>query len=108
MLELFLAKKIDFENISSGAEDEPPSQKYSSLLNLAQTRLQSILLALTKLCLAKTSNSRERSRGDVYKSCYALSLKVTEVRDSAEDSSKALLELISQIEEKTRDLQKSS
>lgn len=108
MLELVVAKKIDFDNISSGTEDELPSQKYLSLLNLSQTRLQSVLLALTKLCLAKTSSSRERAKGDVYKSCYALSLKLNEVKHSAEDLSQALLDLISQIQEKTSVLQKSS
>lgn len=108
MLELVTSKKVDFDNISSGKENETPSETFLSLLHLTKSRVQSILLSLTKLCLAKGVSGKDRAKGEAYKSCYGLSLKLNEVGDSSDELTAALLSLISQIDDKSGELRKNS
>lgn len=94
LLPLIFEIKIDLEDETYVEDDNYKifaKKKICSLVNLFRSLLQSVLLSLTKVCLAKPPVNKDCPQlGDAYKYCYALSLKLNDVQKKCDFISKLI------------------
>jgi len=96
MLQLIIENKIELDD--STTEDNDNSFKtLKSLIALLQNRIQCTLRNLTRLCLSKPPVNKDCPKyANIYKSCYALTLKLDNkknLNDVVVDINRILLEV---------------